>query len=679
MLEGKSVEARRALDASFEVTLHHDQSPGESSTQDSTWATAHGSFQDDFDLKDVTIKQELGQSNLSSEPQDEIVDDSDYEDDSVIKSSEASQDVSESTCQDKAATEHWRNGVMENSDRTTTSEEINSPDLDLLNEICEEATNMTIKEALICSLNPGVRAGLREGRLSMNESEILALEQYCEQFIDNLISQLLAGQWSESMNNAAYRPLDSKAKVAKKLSMLDLETLKSNCDRFVHSIITESLHNFCFGFQIKDTNLPGSDTEFNAKQNALDQKSVQDLLPIFKQSEAIQDYIGFLAADVVKSALANLSTSIATKNGEKNEQMILNNNSTSHDKTSIQGIVCSSKDKQDVQGTNTNNDMRKSYGNFTASGGIENETNRDAVSTGSDDDFELHSLTGALETSLEFDHDVGDWEGGGLLAELHSMNTVTEKKQKIVLRELSFDEHADVAGTELLAPVFLAVAEENDDDDEFQGMRKKAQSIENLCPIIIDEYESPRQRSYSAPKKFRPSPQPVQVDFQPESEDNSENSETELEEGEYEGDEESAIADEDDEDDNERNIEGEEGTDVRLDVNAQGDSFRWHTVSVNGRDKILDLKLLEPYMKVISHGGYFSDTKATIVVIAACYLPGRSVKNYDFLMEQLFFYVISTLELLAIHEEYYLVYLNGGTRQQKHAVCYVDEEILSVY
>ena len=27
-------------------------------------------------------------------------------------------------------------------------------------------------------------------------------------------------------------------------------------------------------------------------------------------------------------------------------------------------------------------------------------------------------------------------------------------------------------------------------------------------------------------------------------------------------------------------------------------------------------------------------------------------------------YVISTLELLAIHEEYYLVYLNGGTRQQ---------------
>ena len=58
------------------------------------------------------------------------------------------------------------------------------------------------------------------------------------------------------------------------------------------------------------------------------------------------------------------------------------------------------------------------------------------------------------------------------------------KKQKIVLRELSFDEHADVAGTELLAPVFLAIAEENDDDTEIQGMRKKALSIENLCGVI---------------------------------------------------------------------------------------------------------------------------------------------------------------------------------------------------
>lgn len=417
-------------------------------TQESTWETAYGSFQDNSDLKDVTIKQEHSNSNLSGEFQDEAVDDSDYEDNSGEVphdlSGSTNEDIS-STVEDDQNSQHWRNGIFEGkeiSDRTTHSKDVNSPDLDLLNEICEEATNMTIKEALICSLNPGVRAGLREGRLSLNESEILALEQYCEQFIDNLISQLLNGQWSESINieTCKQKPQESKAKVAKKLSSLDLETLKSNCDRFVHSIITESLHDSCFGFQNKERKQTAGESELNAlqKQNVLDQNSVQDVLPIFKESSVIQEYIGFLAADIVKSALANLSTSIATKSGDKNEEMKLNNNSTSHDRTSEQEKTYSSKDTVGDQGTNTNDDMLKSHS--TSGRGIENGTNGSIALIGSDEDFEIQyeketeelsddeqifgsSLTGALETSLEFDHDVGDWEGGGLLADLHTLGS----------------------------------------------------------------------------------------------------------------------------------------------------------------------------------------------------------------------------------------------------------------
>lgn len=49
-------------------------------------------------------------------------------------------------------------------------------DLEFLNEICEEVINMIIKEVLIFFLNLGVRVGLREGRLLLNESEILVLE-----------------------------------------------------------------------------------------------------------------------------------------------------------------------------------------------------------------------------------------------------------------------------------------------------------------------------------------------------------------------------------------------------------------------------------------------------------------------------------------------------------------------
>lgn len=451
VVEGKTEEPSTVED-SFQMTLHHE-SLGKSSTQDSTWETAYRSFQEDSDLKDVTIKQEHSGSNLSEELQDEAVDDTNHEDNSIIRPGGVPHDLSGSTYEDMASTveddqnsRHWRNhGILEgeeNSDRTMNSKDINSPDLDLLNEICEEATNMTIKEALICSLNPGVRAGLREGRLSLNESEILALEQYCEQFIDNLISQLLNGQWSDSINDETckQKPQESKAKVAKKLSSLDLETLKSNCDRFVHSIITESLHDSCFGFQNKETKLTAGEREFNAmqKQNVLDQNSVQDVLPIFKESNAIQEYISFLAADIVKSALANLSTSIATKSGDKNEQMKLNNNSTSHDKTSIQEKTCSLKDTLEVQGTNTNDEMLKSHS--TSGRGIENGTNESIALIGSDVDFERRyerdteelsddeqilasSLTGALETSLEFDHDVGDWEGGGLLADLHTLGS----------------------------------------------------------------------------------------------------------------------------------------------------------------------------------------------------------------------------------------------------------------
>lgn len=448
--EGTSEEPSMAEDP-HQVTLQWE-SLGQSSAHDGTWETAYGSFQEDCDLKDVTITQEHSKSNFSAELQGEAVDDSNYDDNSIIRSGEESKayDLSESVHEGIASTverdqdlQHWRNGVTEqraNSDKTVSSEAVNSPDLDLLNEICEEATNMTIKEALICSLNPGVRAGLREGRLSLNESEILALEQYCEKFVDNLISQLLSGQWSESINDEACKktPHEYKVKVTKKLSDFDLEMLKTNCDRFVHSIITESLHDSCFGLHKNETTLLDS-KEFDSKQkqNALDHKGFQDVLPIFKESAAIQDYIGCLAADIVKSALANLSTSIATKHGEKNEQMKLNNNSTSQNRTSVQEQTCSLTDKQEVQGTNTNNDMWKSYS--SSAGGLENGINRGILSVGSDDDYEIQyvrdeeelsedeqifasGLNGALETSLEFDHDVGGWGSGGLLADLHSVD-----------------------------------------------------------------------------------------------------------------------------------------------------------------------------------------------------------------------------------------------------------------
>ena len=129
--------------------------------------------------------------------------------------------------------------------------------------------------------------------------------------------------------------------------------------------------------------------------------------------------------------------------------------------------------------------------------------------------------------------------------------------------------------------------------------------------IKIDDERS-RQRSYSAPKKIRLVPQTVQTDLVPEHD----NDETQSSESGHEQDKESEIADveegDDDkqkeEDDDEQEDEqgqgpGKDNTVPEVGTSDHGERFRWHTVSVNGRDKILDLKLLESYMKVISHGG----------------------------------------------------------------------------
>lgn len=90
-------------------------------------------------------------------------------------------------------------------------------------------------------------------------------------------------------------------------------------------------------------------------------------------------------------------------------------------------------------------------------------------------------------------------------------------------------------------------------------------------------------------------------------------------EEEYEGDEEEVDDDDMDNGDSTIEQEGEIYGDneqghlhekMISEINADS-RFRWHTVSVNGREKVLDLKLLEPYMKVISHGGMVRNLKLT--------------------------------------------------------------------
>ncbi|XP_051278494.1 protein prune homolog 2-like isoform X3 [Dicentrarchus labrax] len=93
------------------------------------------------------------------------------------------------------------------------------------------------------------------------------------------------------------------------------------------------------------------------------------------------------------------------------------------------------------------------------------------------------------------------------------------------------------------------------------------------------------------------------------------------------------------------------------------DSRLWRSVVIGEQEHRIDMKCIEPYKRVISHGGYYAQQNA-IIVFAACFLPDSNCDNYNYVMENLFLYVISTLELM-VAEDYMIVYLNGATPRRR--------------
>uniref|UniRef100_A0A8C6SCX0 Protein prune homolog 2 n=1 Tax=Neogobius melanostomus TaxID=47308 RepID=A0A8C6SCX0_9GOBI len=94
------------------------------------------------------------------------------------------------------------------------------------------------------------------------------------------------------------------------------------------------------------------------------------------------------------------------------------------------------------------------------------------------------------------------------------------------------------------------------------------------------------------------------------------------------------------------------------------DGKLWRTVIIGEQEHRINMKIIEPYMKVISHGGYYGKGVSAIIVFAACFLPDSDRPDYHEIMENLFLYVISTLELM-VAEDYMIVYLNGATPHRR--------------
>uniref|UniRef100_A0A667YKI0 ATCAY kinesin light chain interacting caytaxin n=1 Tax=Myripristis murdjan TaxID=586833 RepID=A0A667YKI0_9TELE len=88
----------------------------------------------------------------------------------------------------------------------------------------------------------------------------------------------------------------------------------------------------------------------------------------------------------------------------------------------------------------------------------------------------------------------------------------------------------------------------------------------------------------------------------------------------------------------------------------------WRTVIIGDQEQRIDMQVIRPYLRVVTH--LLSFGLNAIIVFAACYLPDSSCEDYTYIMENLFLYVISSLELL-VAEDYMIIYLNGATPRRK--------------
>ncbi|RXG59030.1 Protein prune-like protein 2 [Armadillidium vulgare] len=86
----------------------------------------------------------------------------------------------------------------------------------------------------------------------------------------------------------------------------------------------------------------------------------------------------------------------------------------------------------------------------------------------------------------------------------------------------------------------------------------------------------------------------------------------------------------------------------------------WRNVVIGGAWRRIDMKAIAPYRKCISHGGYMDDSsQSPIVVLSAARLPDKSKKDYHYIMDNLFMYVLSFVEQL-VADDYILIYFSGG-------------------
>ncbi|CAF0793324.1 unnamed protein product [Rotaria sp. Silwood1] len=79
----------------------------------------------------------------------------------------------------------------------------------------------------------------------------------------------------------------------------------------------------------------------------------------------------------------------------------------------------------------------------------------------------------------------------------------------------------------------------------------------------------------------------------------------------------------------------------------------------------IDAKTISPFKSVItSAGALYEDNQTIVIAIYGCWLPDHRLREYRYIMDQLFYYVYHKLEKLVIND-YVLIYFHGATPKHR--------------
>uniref|UniRef100_A0A8C4YED2 BCL2 interacting protein like n=1 Tax=Gopherus evgoodei TaxID=1825980 RepID=A0A8C4YED2_9SAUR len=84
------------------------------------------------------------------------------------------------------------------------------------------------------------------------------------------------------------------------------------------------------------------------------------------------------------------------------------------------------------------------------------------------------------------------------------------------------------------------------------------------------------------------------------------------------------------------------------------DGRKWRIFLTDEREQKVDLSVVEPYKRVISHGGYYGEGLNAIILFASCYLPHSSIPDYQYVMEHLFRLRKNLKAMIIVHPTWYI-------------------------